>query len=87
MKINYIALGGRRFVFAVALTILASVLLWYGKLTSADFASILNFNIIALVAGHSADKFAERGKNESTGGQSDSRCLGSDCELRSGVAG
>lgn len=64
MTIDYVALGGRRFVFAVGLTVLSAVLLWYGKLTSGDFTSILNFNIIALVAGHSADKFAARGQHD-----------------------
>ncbi len=56
---NFDTLGGRRFLFAVGLSIGSSILLWFGKLTSSDFASILNFNVIALVAGHSADKFAK----------------------------
>ena len=84
---NFNAWGGRRFMFAVGLTIISSVLLWFGKLTSGDFTSILNFNIIALVAGHSADKFAARGTNESANDKVDNRCLGGDCELRGRVAG
>lgn len=62
---NFNSIGGRRFLFAVGLSVGSGVLLWYGKLTSSDFASILNFNVIALVAGHSADKFA-KGKNADT---------------------
>jgi hypothetical protein len=62
---NFDSIGGRRFLFAVGLTLLSAVLLYVDKLTSSDFASILNFNVIALVAGHTADKFA-KGKNDST---------------------
>jgi hypothetical protein len=57
--------GGRRFLFAVGLTFLSAALLYAGKLTSGDFTSIVNFNVIALVAGHTADKFAGK-KNDST---------------------
>ena len=56
----YATIGGRRFIFAIGLTALSTWLLWYGKLNGQEFASILNFNVIALVAGHSADKFAAR---------------------------
>ncbi len=56
---NFDTIGGRRFIFAVGLTLIATALLWCGKLTSGDFATILNFNVIALVAGHSTDKFAK----------------------------
>lgn len=56
---NFNTLGGRRFIFAVGLTMLSAFLLYFGKLTSADFASILNWNVVALVAGHSTDKFAK----------------------------
>jgi hypothetical protein len=62
---NFNTVGGRRFVFAVGLTLLSSALLWAGKLTSQDFASILNWNVLALVLGHSADKFAKN-KNSDT---------------------
>ena len=51
-------------MFAIGLTLLSTGLLWYGKLTSADFTSIVNFNVISLVAGHTADKFARRKSNE-----------------------
>lgn len=57
---NFNNLGGRRFLFAIGLTILSAFLLYVGKLTSGDFTSIVNFNVIALVAGHTADKFANR---------------------------
>jgi hypothetical protein len=63
---NFNTLGGRRFLFAVGLSVGSAVLLWFGKLTSPDFASILNFNVIALVAGHSADKFAGRKSNDTS---------------------
>jgi hypothetical protein len=53
--------GGRRFLFAIGLTTLCAFLLYVGKLTSSDFTSIVNINILALVAGHSADKFAKKG--------------------------
>ena len=59
---NFDSIGGRRFLFAVGLTLLSAALLYVGKLTSGDFTSIVNFNIISLVAGHTADKFA-KGKN------------------------
>ena len=59
------SVGGRRFLFAVGLTFLSAALLYAGKLTSGDFTSIVNFNVIALVAGHTADKFAGK-KNDST---------------------
>jgi hypothetical protein len=59
------SVGGRRFLFAVGLTFLSAALLYTGKLTSGDFTSIVNFNVIALVAGHTADKFAGK-KNDST---------------------
>jgi hypothetical protein len=62
---NFDNVGGRRFLFAVGLTFLSAALLYMGKLTSGDFTSIVNFNVIALVAGHTADKFV-RGKNDST---------------------
>lgn len=61
---NFESLGGRRFLFAVGLTLLSAGLLLSGKLASADFTSIVNFNIISLVAGHTADKFAGKKKNE-----------------------
>jgi hypothetical protein len=57
------SVGGRRFLFAVGLTFLSAALLYAGKLTSGDFTSIVNFNVIALVAGHTADKFAGK-KND-----------------------
>ena len=57
---NFNNLGGRRFLFAIGLTILSAFLLYVGKLTSGDFTSIVNFNVIALVAGLTADKFANR---------------------------
>ena len=60
---NFDSVGGRRFFFAVGLTFLSAALLYVGKLTSGDFTSIVNFNVIALVAGHTADKFA-KGKND-----------------------
>ena len=59
---NFNSVGGRRFTFAVGLTLLSAALLYVGKLTSGDFTSIVNFNVIALVAGHTADNFA-KGKN------------------------
>ena len=59
---NFNSIGGRRFTFAVGLTLLSAALLYVGKLTSGDFTSIVNFNVIALVAGHTADNFA-KGKN------------------------
>ena len=59
---NFYSIGGRRFTFAVGLTLLSAALLYVGKLTSGDFTSIVNFNVIALVAGHTADNFA-KGKN------------------------
>ena len=62
---NFDSVGGRRFLFAVGLTLLSAALLYVEKLTSGDFTSIVNFNIISLVAGHTADKFA-KGKNDST---------------------
>lgn len=58
------SVGGRRFLFAVGLTLLSAALLYAGKLASGDFTSIVNFNVIALVAGHTADKFAGK-KNDS----------------------
>lgn len=63
---NFDNVGGRRFLFAVGLTILSSFLLYVGKLTSGDFTSIVNFNVIALVAGHTADKFAQAKKNDTS---------------------
>jgi hypothetical protein len=57
---NFYSIGGRRFTFAVGLTLLSAALLYVGKLTSGDFTSIVNFNVIALVAGHTADNFARR---------------------------
>lgn len=66
---NFDTLGGRRFLFAVGLTLLSAFLLYAGKLTSADFTSVVNFNVIALVAGHTADKFANRKvKNDTDAG-------------------
>lgn len=62
---NFETVGGRRFIFAIGLSVGAGILLWFGKVTSADFASIINWNVVALVAGHSADKFA-RGKDATT---------------------
>lgn len=61
---NFDNVGGRRFLFAVGLTFLSAALLYANKLTSGDFTSIVNFNVIALVAGHTADKFAGK-KNDS----------------------
>ena len=63
---SFYSVGGRRFVFAVGLTFLAAALLWLDKLTSGDFTSIVNFNVIALVAGHTADNFAKGKKNADT---------------------
>ena len=62
---NFDSVGGRRFTFAVGLTLLSAALLYVGKLTSGDFTSIVNFNVIALVAGHTADNFA-KGKNNAS---------------------
>jgi len=61
---NFNSLGGRRFLFAIGLTFLSAWLLYIEKLTSGDFTSIVNFNVIALVAGHTADKFS--GKKHDT---------------------
>ena len=63
---NFDSIGGRRFLFAVGLTLLSAALLYVGKLTSGDFTSIVNFNVIALVAGHTADNFAKGKKNADT---------------------
>jgi hypothetical protein len=60
---NFDTVGGRRFIFAVGLTALSAFLLFTGKLTSGDFTSVVNFNVISLVAGHTADKFA-KAKND-----------------------
>lgn len=60
---NFYSIGGRRFAFAVGLTLLSAALLYVGKLTSSDFAEIVNWNVAALVAGHTADRFA-KGKND-----------------------
>jgi hypothetical protein len=62
---NFDNVGGRRFLFAVGLTLVSAGLLLSGKLASGDFTSIVNFNVIALVAGHTADKFAGK-KNDPT---------------------
>jgi hypothetical protein len=61
---NFQSLGGRRFLFAIGLTVLSALLLLSGKLASGDFTSIVNFNIISLVAGHTADKFANKKESE-----------------------
>jgi hypothetical protein len=63
---NFYSIGGRRFTFAVGLTLLSAALLWFGKLNSSDFTSIVNFNVIALVAGHTADNFAKGKRNADT---------------------
>ena len=63
---NFNSIGGRRFAFAVGLTLLSAALLYVGKLTSGDFTSLGNFNVIALVAGHTADNFAKGKKNADT---------------------
>ena len=60
---NFTSVGGRRFTFAVCLTLLAAMLLWFGKLTSGDFTTIVNCNVIALIAGHTAERFA-KGKGD-----------------------
>jgi len=66
---NFDSIGGRRFFFAVGLTLLSAFLLYAGKLASGDFTSVVNFNVIALVAGHTADKFANRKtKNDNDAG-------------------
>ena len=60
---NFYSIGGRRFAFAVGLTLLSAALLYVGKLTSGDFTTIVNCNVIALIAGHTAERFA-KGKGD-----------------------
>ena len=60
---NFNNVGGRRFLFAVGLTLLSAWLVYMQKITGSDFTSIVNMNVLALIAGHTADKFA-KGKND-----------------------
>lgn len=62
MRFDYY--GGRRFLFAIGLTGLSAFLLLMGKLSGDNFVEIVNFNVIALVAGHTADKFAVKRSND-----------------------
>ena len=62
MRFDYY--GGRRFLFAIGLTCLSAFLLFADKLSGNNFVDIVNFNVVALVAGHTADKFANRISND-----------------------
>ena len=61
----YETVGGRRFLFACALTALSAFLLVRGNLSGTNFVDLISVTVIALVLGHSSDKYA----NRNTGGQ------------------
>jgi hypothetical protein len=44
-------LGGRKFILTVGCGIVTSILLWFGKLTSADYTMLIGFTVGAYITG------------------------------------
>jgi hypothetical protein len=61
---NFNTLGGRKFVLTMGCGIVSTILLWFGKLTSADFVMITSFTIGAYIAGGTIEnvKFNKEGE-------------------------
>jgi hypothetical protein len=52
---NFVALGGRRFVLAVFVFVVSAVLLWFGKLSDSSFCTITLAAVIGLITGHTVE--------------------------------
>jgi len=52
---NFVALGGRRFVLAAFVFVVCVFLLWFGKLSDTSFAQITMASVVALIAGHTVE--------------------------------
>jgi hypothetical protein len=51
--------GGRRFLLVCAVYAGSSALLWFGKLDSANYASILQWSVAAYIVGNVAQRKVE----------------------------
>lgn len=60
MKLNYEAVGGRRFVLACATLVSATLLAYVGRLDSASYAAVMAAVVAAYVTGNTAQKWIER---------------------------
>lgn len=55
-RIDYDAIGGRRFVMAMGCGIVSTVLVWFGKLTGTEFQMIVLGTVGIYVAGNTTQK-------------------------------
>jgi hypothetical protein len=66
MKVNFDAIGGRRFLLTVAAHAAATALLWFGKLNADAYTTI----VIATVAAYITGNVTQRIKAPDQSGQS-----------------
>lgn len=57
---NYERFGGRRFILTCSMMIVASVLLWFGKIGDAIWRDVLVATVAVYVAGNTAQKVAAK---------------------------
>lgn len=54
---NFDAVGGRRYVLTWGCVIIATVLIWFDKLTGGEWVAVIAATAAAYIAGNTAQKF------------------------------
>ena len=49
---NFEYYGGRKFLLCVACLVIASVLVWFAKITSMEFVTLIGFTVGAYITGN-----------------------------------
>ena len=53
-------LGGRRFILTMGCAAVSTVLLWFAKISGAEFVTIISLTVAAYITGNTAQKFGAK---------------------------
>jgi uncharacterized membrane protein len=50
-------LGGRRFILTMGCAVVSTILLWFAKISGAEYVTIISLTVAAYITGNTAQKF------------------------------
>ena len=53
-------LGGRRFILTMGCAVVSTILLWFAKISGAEFVTIISLTVAAYITGNTAQKFGAK---------------------------